>query len=570
MKPKFLTIRWFITLVILVGLVSACVPAAQPTAPTNEPPTAQSPASQPTLPQSAAPTEAVSSATSAPQGAAGDTQTLTVLTPNDTQTLDPAVNYDFSGGFFLINCYEGLVKAVGSNEAKITPALAESWEITPDGLTYTFHLRKGVKFHDGTPFNAEAVKYSFERLLKINMGAVANFNSIDKIDAVDEQTVVFTLKAPFNSFLSALTSMWGPVIVSPTAVKAHEKDNDMGQAWLTENEAGTGPYMVEKWDRNQQLTLVRYPDYWGGWGDKYLERIIIRFVPETTTMRLEIEKGDADMAVGMSSNEDLDALAKTPDVTVEEFPALSIREVRLNTTKAPLTDVKVRQALAYSFDYDQAANGILGGHAVRLDSVTAKNVVGYYKPSFMYTKDLQKAKELLTEAGYPNGGFSLDYIWLSGLDIDRQIGEMWQADLKTLGIDLKIQEMPLNTWWDAQGHPETAPQMMMGQWGLDYADATSQIWLMYYSGNFPPTGSNYFYYKNDKVDKLIEQARVEGDQAKKDSLYQQAVEMIYTDSPEIWAMQTNERIVHRSNVFGYQYNLSYYKEGINFSKMYKQ
>ncbi len=91
-----------------------------------------------------------------------------------------------------------------------------------------------------------------------------------------------------------------------------------------------------------------------------------------------------------------------------------------------------------------------------------------------------------------DGGFSLDYIWLSGLDVDRQIGEMWQADLKQLGIDLKIQEMPLNTWWEAQGNPETAPQMMMGQWGLDYADATSQIWVMYYSGNFPPTRLQLF------------------------------------------------------------------------------
>ncbi len=205
-----------------------------------------------------------------------------------------------------------------------------------------------------------------------------------------------------------------------------------------------------------------------------------------------------------------------------------------------------------------------------MDSITAKGVAGYYKPSFMYTKDLEKAKQLLAEAGHPDGGFSLDYIWLSGLDVDRQIGEMWQADLKQLGIDLKIQEMPLNTWWEAQGKAETAPQMMMGQWGLDYADATSQIWVMYYSGNFPPSGSNYFYYKNEQVDKLLEQARVETDQAKMDQLYQQAVEMIYTDAPEIWAVQTNERIVHSANVMGYQYNLSYYKEGIDFSKMYKQ
>ena len=563
MKSRFvISIRSLISLAIVLGLLSACAPAATPAPVASSAPAEVAPAE--VVPTEAAPTAA------APQGNASDPKTLIVLTPADTQTLDPAVNYDFSGGFFLTNTYEGLVKAEGSTEAKIVPALAESWEVSPDGLTYTFKIRDGVKFHDGTPVNAEAVKFSFDRLLSVGMGAVGNFTSIDKIEVADEMTVKFILKDPFSSFLLALTSMWGPVVVSPTAVKANEKDGDQGQAWLAENEAGSGPYKVEKWERNQQLTLVRNPDYWGGWGDKFLEKIIVRFVPETSTMRLMIEKGDADVAVGMTNNEDLDALAKTPGVAVEEFSAMSIREVRINTTKPPLDDARVRQALAYSFDYDQAANGVLGGHAIRLDSVTAKGVAGYYKPSFMYTKDLEKAKQLLADAGHPGGGFALDYIWLSGLDVDRQIGEMWQADLKQLGIDLKIQEMPLNTWWEAQGNPETAPQMMMGQWGLDYADATSQIWVMYYSGNFPPQGSNYFYYKNEQVDTLLEQARVETDKAKVDKLYQDAVEMIYTDAPEVWAMQTNERIVHLANVMGYAYNLSYYKEGIDFSKMYKQ
>ena len=501
--------------------------------------------------------------------AAGDTQSLTLLTPNDTQTLDPAVNYDFTGAPYLGVVYENLVRAQGVSDAKIVPGLAESWEKSDDGLTYTFHLRKGVKFHDGTPVNAEAVKYSFERLIKMNMGAAANFGAIDKVEAVDDLTARFTLKFPFTSFLAALSSIWGPEIVSPTAVKAHEKEGDMGQAWLAENDAGSGPYKLESWERNQQLTMVRNPDYWGGWGDKYLDKIIVRFVAETTTQRLMMEKGDADIAIGMS-NEDMDALAASGKVLVPEFASQRIEEIRINTTKKPVNDVRVRQALAYSFDYDQAVKGCLSGHAKRMDSITASGVPGYYKPSFMYVKDLDKARKLLADAGYPNGGFSLPYIWLSGLVFDRCMGEMWQADLKQLGIDLQIQEMPLNTWWEAQGNPETAPIMMMGSWGLDYADATSQMWAMYYSGSFPPGGSNYFYYKNPEVDKLLEQGRVEQDQAKKDKLYQQAVETIYTESPEIWVLQPTERVVMQSNVKGFEYNFSYTYYYYNFDKMYKE
>jgi len=560
---KFQTIgkiRLALALVVLATLaLSACVPAVTPPpAPAAEeaaPPPAEAEA-EPTAPPS-----------EAPAAAAGET-TFIVLVPADTNTLDPAVNYDFAGAPFLGPVYDNLVKSVGTDEATIVPDLAESWEASDDGLTWTFKLREGAQFHDGSPVNAEAVKYSFDRLLAMNTGGAVLFSSIDSVEAVDDLTVKFTLKEPFSGFLASLTSIWGPLIVSPTTVKAHEQDGDWGQAWLTENDAGSGPYMLESWDRNEQMVLVRNPDYWGGWGDKYLDRIIIRYVTETTTQRLMMEKGDADAAVGMS-NEDLDALMQTTDIVVEEHPSMVIKEVRINTTKEPLDDVRVRQALAYTMDYDQVAEGVLSGHAKRMTSVTAEGVEGYYKPSIMYVKDLDKARELLAEAGYADG-FSLDYIWLTEVPEDRQIGEMWQADLKEVGIDLKVQEMPLNTWWEAQADPETAPQTMMGAWGLDYADATSQLWAMYYSGNFPPVGSNYYFYKNERVDELLEQGRAETDQAKKDEIYQEAVEIIYTESPEVWVVQNNERVALQPNVKGYEYTLSYYRTYFPFDQMYKE
>jgi peptide/nickel transport system substrate-binding protein len=554
--------RLVLALVVLATLFgSACTPVAAPSAA----PMTQEAAPQATEAQPAS--VAAPEATEAPAAAEGET-TFIVLVPADTNTLDPAVNYDFSGAPFLGPVYDNLVKSVGTEEAKIVPDLAESWQASDDGLTWTFKLREGAKFHDGTPVNAEAVKYTFDRLLAMNTGGAVLFASIDKVEAVDDLTVQFILKEPFSGFLASLTSIWGPLIVSPTTVKAHEKDGDWGQAWLTENDAGSGPYMLESWTRNEQMVLVRNPDYWGGWGDKYLDRIIIRYVTETSTQRLIMEKGDADAAVGMS-NEDLDALMASTDIVVEEHPAMVIKEVRINTTKKPLDDVRVRQALAYTMDYDQVAEGVLSGHAKRMTSVMAEGVPGYYKPSFMYVKDLDKARQLLAEAGYADG-FSLDYIWLTEVPEDRQIGEMWQADLKEVGIDLNVQEMPLNTWWEAQAAPETAPQTMMGAWGLDYADATSQLWAMYYSGNFPPVGSDYYFYKNDRVDELLQQGRAETDQAKLDAIYQEAVETIYTEAPEIWVVQNNERVALQSNVKGYEYTLSYYRNYFPFEQMYKE
>lgn len=506
----------------------------------------------------------------APAEAADDLSTLIVLVPNPPTTLDPAVNYETAGGPFLGSVYEPLVKALGATEAEIVPWLAESWEKSDDGMAYTFKLRSGVKFHDGTPLNAEAVKFSFERMFAMNAGAVANFNTvIDTIEAVDDLTVRFDLKFAYSSFLASLTSLWGPTVVSPTTVKANEVDGDWAAAWMAENEAGTGPYKLESYERNQQLVMVRNPDYWGGWGEKYLEKIIVQFVAESTTQRLMIEKGDADVAIGMTT-EDLDALMQAPGVVVPEYNAQTIWEVRINTVREPLNDVRVRQALAYSFDYDQAVTGIRSGHARRMDSIVAAGLAGYYKPSFMYVKDLDKARQLLSEAGYPDGGLALQYVWIQGDDTARRMGEMWQADLAQLGIQLNITEQPLATWWEAQASPDTSADTMMGQWTQDYPDATSQMWAMYYSGNFPPGGSNYYFYKNEAVDKLLEQARVEQDAAKRDELYQQATEQIYTDAPEIWCMTPTERIALRDNVKGYEYSFSYSYWFFNFDKMYKE
>ncbi len=460
------------------------------------------------------------------------------------------------------------MRAVGEKDPKIVPGLAESWEKSDDGLVYTFKLKKDAKFHDGSPVNAEAVKYSYERMLQLGMGAVANFTSIDKIEAVDDTTVRFTLKVPFTQFLPALSSLWGTGVVNPALVKANEKDGDLGQAWLAENDAGSGPYKLTKWDRGQQITMERDPNYWGGWGDKYLDTIIVRPIGESTTMRLMLEKGDADLAIGLTP-EDADALATTPGVKVPEYLAGGIIEMRLNTTQKPLDDVRVRQALNYSFDFDQAVEGVMSGHAKRMDSIMAADMPGHYKPSFMYTKDLDKAKQLLTEAGYPDG-FPLEYVWISGLERDRRLGEMWQADLKKLGIELTIREMPIATWWEAQASPETAPQTFMGGWGNDYADATQQVWAMYYSGNWPPNGSNYYFYKNEKVDKLLEAARIEQDPAKRDQMYQDATEIIYTEAPEVWVMQPTERIAMRDNVKGYEYNFSYAHHYFPFEKMYRE
>ena len=201
--------------------------------------------------------------------AASDPNTLTLAILYWAPELDPQANYDVSAATFLPACYDSLVRVVGQKQPRIVPDLATSWNHSADGKVWTFHLRSGVRFHDGTPLDAAAVKFTFDRLLKLGVaiaGASGDFTEISKVEAVNPTTVRFVLQYPFSSFLTSLTTIWGIGIVSPTAVRKHMRNaKDFGHTWLQDHEAGSGPYMLQSYNRNTGMTLVKFPGYWGGW-----------------------------------------------------------------------------------------------------------------------------------------------------------------------------------------------------------------------------------------------------------------------------------------------------------------
>src|SRR5581483_6249060 len=165
----------------------------------------------------------------------------------ETATLDPQINYDTAAAIELGNVYDGLVRAVGAKGAKIVPDLATSWSSSADGKTWTFHLRSGVKFHDGNSVDAAAVKFSFDRLLKLNLGAVGDFLEVSSVTASNPSTVVFHLSHAFSGFLNSLTTLWGPDFVSPKTLLAHQLKGAPGTTWLNDPDAGSGPWMVGQW-----------------------------------------------------------------------------------------------------------------------------------------------------------------------------------------------------------------------------------------------------------------------------------------------------------------------------------
>jgi peptide/nickel transport system substrate-binding protein len=230
--------------------------------------------------------------------AASDPTTLYVANYEWDSNFDPAVAYGQVAPVIFRNCYDSLVRLKGTSDAQYQGDLATSWTSNAARTVWTFNLRHGVHFHDGTLFTADAVKFSIDRLLTINQGPafiLGQFMSQKSVKVLGPYKVEFDLIAPAPRLLAAMSSQWANWIVSPAAVKAHAVKNDLGQAWLATHDEGSGPYVLGKLVTNSSVELDRFPGYWGGWSGKHINRIVMTYVPEEQTRRSLIEKGDIDL-----------------------------------------------------------------------------------------------------------------------------------------------------------------------------------------------------------------------------------------------------------------------------------
>jgi peptide/nickel transport system substrate-binding protein len=470
-------------------------------------------------------------------------------------TLDPQIDYDAGAAIVLGNVYDGLIRAVGVKNAKIVPDLATSWTESKDGKTWTFKLRSGVKFHDGTTVNAAAVKYTWDRLRHLNQGAVGDFPEVASVVAQDPQTVVFHLKTPYAAFLSSQTTLWGIGIVSPTAVKAHEVKGDWGQKWLYDHDAGSGPWKLTQWVQNQKIVLDPFPSYYKGWSGAHVGEVVYQWPSASSTQRLGLEHGDVDIAINMTP-QDFDAVQHESGFTVPEYTAQTIRDIRINNTKGPLKNKLVRQALSYSFDYGSYIKAVFKGHAARMLGVGATGLPNYFPAKTPYTYDLAKAKTLLAQAGYPNG-FTAQLAWQAGDIADQQMAQIWKAEVAPIGINMTLQQFTPAQYNSQSQKATTEPDIWFGQWTMDYADDQQEYLLFYYSKVQPPANSNVMYYKNPTVDTLLEQAGEATSAEAAGALYKKLCDIVYNDAVEVWGAQPNERIALSDKVHGFVYNFLY-------------
>jgi len=465
----------------------------------------------------------------------------------DPHTITTRPDFDF-----VKNVFEPLVDLV-KDTVEIGPVLATKWTMNDAATQWTLTLRPNVVFHDGTPLNAEAVKANFDRIVALKAGFAWTLPALDRVEAVDAQTVRFHLKRSQVSFIKVLSLF---PLASPASIKANDK-GDHAAAWSTTNGVGTGPYKFESVKVRGDIVLVKHDRYWGGWSKPHVSRVLLRAVPEVATQRLLIERGDLDIAQSFNPSELAD-LEKNAKLKVVKGPTATQTYLRMHNGAGATKDKRVRQAIAYSWDgeaFDKLSVGLLRAS----DGPAPREIMpsAYRAPEMPYRLNMDKAKALLAEAGYPNGNFTIDYFYNTGDEEKRLMGVLFQSQAQKLGIKVNLHVTPWPTliakavaWKDK---PQDPPEM--GAYGQHisprYPDGAAFFQFMYHSSAQAGNGRNFMFYSNPDVDRLIDQAVAAPTERAASGLYERAAKIIVDDSPDVFVGKRMEVTVLRREVQGY-------------------
>ncbi|MDF2760756.1 MAG: extracellular solute-binding protein family 5, partial [Thermomicrobiales bacterium] len=440
----------------------------------------------------------------------GSSRTLTLVTNRAPSDLDPHSAYDAGSGVLLRGPFEGLIGVRANTTDEFVPVLAESWEASADESVWTFRLRDGVTFQDGTPLDAPTARESFERLLTLGLAPSTVLGRFltdpAQVSAPDRLTLVFDLGRPQPLFETALASAYGTAIVNTAALRDHEVDGDWGHAWAQTSSAGlgTGPYRLVEFDVEMGAVLERYDGYWRGWEGEHFDEVILRVV-EPETRRALIESGDADIATTLPLAT-VGELERHPDLAVDHRSSLVVRYIAM-TVAGPLQAPEARQALCWAFPYDEVISGVYDGFAKRAIGPIAELCRGFSSDTFVYQTELERARALLDRAEIVEGTV-LTMLLPPGNTETAVTAELFQANLAAVGLTLDIRPVDFATYvgiFSSDLPAEERPNLLPSFWSPDYNDGWNHLWPQISCDAWQ--SGNGGHYCNERVEELLERAR---------------------------------------------------------------
>ncbi|MCC6021935.1 MAG: ABC transporter substrate-binding protein [Desulfurococcaceae archaeon] len=480
--------------------------------------------------------------------------TIKVAIGVDLDTVDPHAQTTTMVYNVLRHCYETLVWF--DEKGNVIPWLAEKWEVSPDGKVYTFYIRKGVKFHDGSELDAYVVKANFDRWLDptVRVPQRGQLGPIEKVEVVDKYTVKVYMKTPYAVFLRALGAY---LLITSSGVIT-----SFGNKTITEV-IGTGPYKFVAWEKGKRIVIERFDDYWGE--KPVLKRIEWLVIPEASTRLAALLAGDVDFAFNLPPT-DLERVKGDARFTVLTPTSNRIIFVAM-IPRGPLADPKVRQALNYAVDVDSIIKNVLYGLGIKTNAPLPPHFFGYADMP-PYTYNPEKAKQLLAEAGYPQG-FKVVLMHPTGRYLmDKQVAEAIQAYLSKVGITVELKTMDWPSFVAELLKPldqKTFDMVLLG-WGPAVADAHFTLYGQFHSAQATPKGLAAAHYNNSEVDKLLEAALAELNESKRAEYYKKAIEIIWRDAPWIFLYTQKWFFASSASLEGYKVHID--GEQVYFWKAY--
>ena len=473
--------------------------------------------------------EGASSSGEAAQGEAADSEykdTLVYALNTDVQSLDPQIQNDTTSEQVVKMLYNTLLKF--EDDGTVVGDLAESWSVSEDKLTWTFNLKQGVKFHNGKELTSADVKATFDRALNAEAGGLRTTEIIKmftSVEAPDPYTVTITTDAPYGPMESLMCNMSLGIM---DADYIEQYGLDLGTS--VEGENGTGPFKVVSWERDQEIVVERFDDYFGT--PAKLQTVVYTIIPEAASRVIALETGEVDV-IDKPTDEDLARLeADTENFTVLRKPTISQRLFRFGCNDPIISNTKVRQAIVYAIDRQAIIDALFTGSGYPSTAPLAPVTFGYSDLGEI-EQDLELAKSLLAEAGYPDG-FDTKIITTERYQNGIELAEIISQQLAEIGINAKIEVWEwsaLSASWNGITADEfDQPIFIMGA-GPSMRDADGGLRGLYTTSETGLNDRNYGFYSNAEVDALIEQGMQETDQQKRVEIYKEAMEILYREDP---------------------------------------